>query len=1046
MALVLKDLTVNNVNNTRTKTNNTFLIDQCLFLLMTTVQKQLQTELSLFKATWNINKADSAEACARTAKLIEDQANDLKLLHVVMSLREAMISEDESERKMGITFLSWTLANLDVSSLRINDCDVIFDFYFNKLQYEIEDSECLKEIVGGLRSILLMKWFTNQKSVIKLLEFLKESYNSTQYLASVRYEMFLLVDGILGKLLSSTTELTKESLMNSAAEKFIETFLNIANGEKDPRNLLLSFSLNEKITTNLPSDVVYKHSQELFDILFCYFPITFKPPKNDPYKITNADLKLTLRKAISSCTFFDDDCFNNMIDKLAASSPSVKNDTLLTIKACIENYEFQSVLKFWLQIWEALKFDIMRNNSEDKYEDEGINNYQECINVVVALCKKFLEQKNGENFDIILKKIYQDLENNFINGKNLKQSCGILSSLSSIDETSFNKVMEKVMPLFFDEKKLQESQSDVNLEQMKLLLLNLSFFFDSYTTVFNDKSEPSPKGNELENYKDEILLLLSKALTGTSKNEIAIKTLSIVQFTKLVNMKDFLSESEVYMSVQYLTDSLLEADDKNIYHACLEGLKSITLKYEQVVESLTVNKLLESLRGFTEGSTEKVLRIIIDFTCSKDLFMNVCVAGLLDVIMEQQANIEYVFLLAGSIYKLVDSHSGCFDEHTQNCIIEKLYGLVSTNEVLFREDGIMEIVSNVLFQTLLKSSIQHQKEFYDLHVANFADSLFAEPTRMVILLSKILAALDLSIDISAIESHFQEIPKMIHSINQKEEADEFMKTGYYELVCVLTNKNPQLLTQTSEQILQQTNDIQLVVWTVKGLVLQNDKTIGDTISFLIRLLDDDQYGSIVSACFLILVTELPIFQKYKNMNNMNIKMLHKQKLFHITVPKLIENFKSTKDVELKSRYLTSLSYILKSTPTQIKSNFTVQLMPLLLEALNVSNSDVKASSLQTIKDTLETQSDIIAQHIHTLVGQCLGLLDYTDECNSIKVRHLSLDILHLFTKTIPVNYLQPYKKEILKKMVISLEDPKRMIRKLATDTRESYYGLGQVVI
>ncbi|KAL6948683.1 hypothetical protein ACO0QE_001156 [Hanseniaspora vineae] len=1013
---------------------------------MATVQEKLQTELTLFRATWNINKASSAEACARTAKLIEDPGNDLKLLHVVMSLREAMISEDETERKMGITFLSWTLANLDVSSLRINDCDVIFDFYFNKLQYEIEDSECLKEILGGLKSIISMKWFTNQKSLVKLLEFLKENYNPTQYLASVRYEMFLLVDGILDRFLNGSTELIKDNNQDSLAEMFIQTFLNVANGEKDPRNLLLSFKLNGKITTQLPSDVVYKHSQELFDTLFCYFPITFKPPKNDPYKITNADLKLALRTAISNCTFFDDDCFNNMIDKLAASSPSVKNDTLLTIKACIESYDFQSVLKFWLQIWEALKFDIMRNNSEDKFEDEGINNYQECINVVLALCRKFLEQKNGETFDIILKKIFQDLENNFINGKNLKQSCGILSSISLIDETSFSKVMKKVMPLFFNEKKVQESQSDVNLEQMKLLLLNLSFFFDSYITVFNDESAPSPKGNELEKYKDEILLLLSKALTGTSKNEIAIKTLSIVQFTKLVNMKDFLNESEVYMSVQYLTDSLLQADDKNIYHACLEGLKSITLKYEFVVKSLTVNKLLESLRSFSEGDTEKVLRIIIDFTCSKDLFMNECVAGLLDVVMEQQTNADYVFLLAGAIYKLVDSHNGSFDEHIQSSIVEKLYALVSTNEILFHEDGIIEMFSDILFQTLLKSSIQYQKTFYDLHVANIVTSLFSSPTKMVIVLSKILAALDVSIDISTIESHYQDIPKVIHSIDQSDTPDEFMKTGYYELVCILTNKNAQLLTQTCEEMLQQTNDIQLVMWAVKGLVLQNDKTIGDRISFLIRLLDDDRYGFIVSASFLILVTELPIFQKYKNTNNMNIKMLHKQKLFHITVPNLIENFKSSKNVELKSRYLTSLSYILKSTPIQIKSNFTVQLMPLLLEALNVSNSDVKTSSLQTIKDTLETQSDIIAQHIHTLVSQCLGLLDYTDEHNSIKVRHLSLEILHLFTKTIPVNYLQPYKTEIIKKLVVSLEDPRRMIRKLAIDTRESYYELGQVII
>lgn len=35
--------------------------------------------------------------------------------------------------------------------------------------------------------------------------------------------------------------------------------------------------------------------QSLFDITFCYFPITFTPPPDDPYGITADDLKDSLR-------------------------------------------------------------------------------------------------------------------------------------------------------------------------------------------------------------------------------------------------------------------------------------------------------------------------------------------------------------------------------------------------------------------------------------------------------------------------------------------------------------------------------------------------------------------------------------------------------------------------------------------------------------------------------------------------------------------------------------------------------------------------------
>ena len=34
--------------------------------------------------------------------------------------------------------------------------------------------------------------------------------------------------------------------------------------------------------------------QDLFNITFCYFPITFRPPPDDPYGITTEDLKNAL--------------------------------------------------------------------------------------------------------------------------------------------------------------------------------------------------------------------------------------------------------------------------------------------------------------------------------------------------------------------------------------------------------------------------------------------------------------------------------------------------------------------------------------------------------------------------------------------------------------------------------------------------------------------------------------------------------------------------------------------------------------------------------
>lgn len=62
----------------------------------------------------------------------------------------------------------------------------------------------------------------------------------------------------------------------------------------------------------------------LFDSVFCYFPITFRPPLDDPYGITAQDLKTRLRECIAASGQFAPFAFPQLIDKLDSTSPNVK--------------------------------------------------------------------------------------------------------------------------------------------------------------------------------------------------------------------------------------------------------------------------------------------------------------------------------------------------------------------------------------------------------------------------------------------------------------------------------------------------------------------------------------------------------------------------------------------------------------------------------------------------------------------------------------------------------------------------------------------------
>ena len=89
---------------------------------------------------------------------------------------------------------------------------------------------------------------------------------------------------------------------------FLGRYALLVEGEKDPRNLLIAFAIARVIAIEFDISNHVEVSEPLhhllattyipqtyFNITFCYFPITFRPPPNDPYGITTDDLRLALR-------------------------------------------------------------------------------------------------------------------------------------------------------------------------------------------------------------------------------------------------------------------------------------------------------------------------------------------------------------------------------------------------------------------------------------------------------------------------------------------------------------------------------------------------------------------------------------------------------------------------------------------------------------------------------------------------------------------------------------------------------------------------------
>ena len=102
---------------------------------------------------------------------------------------------------------------------------------------------------------------------------------------------------------------------------FVASFISYFEGEKDPRNLRIAFSILQVPMTEWE---LGPNSQDMFESVFNYFPITFKPPPGDPFGITAQDLKDRLKDCIASTSDFAPYAFPALLDKLDSSSLNTK--------------------------------------------------------------------------------------------------------------------------------------------------------------------------------------------------------------------------------------------------------------------------------------------------------------------------------------------------------------------------------------------------------------------------------------------------------------------------------------------------------------------------------------------------------------------------------------------------------------------------------------------------------------------------------------------------------------------------------------------------
>lgn len=182
--------------------------------------------------------------------------------------------------------------------------------------------------------------------------------------------------------------------------EFIEVFIQSITNEKDPRNLMSVYTVIQKIVKLLD---ISHHVEDLFAATFCYFPITFRPPPDNPYGITAKDLKLNLRKCMASTPLFSEFALPLLQQKMSTTSGSAKKDSLETITACASVYPARDILAVGSKLLDAIKIEIINSSPDPGLRDPSLD-------AIHAITKAITSNSSTKETDVtkVLKPLVDD--------------------------------------------------------------------------------------------------------------------------------------------------------------------------------------------------------------------------------------------------------------------------------------------------------------------------------------------------------------------------------------------------------------------------------------------------------------------------------------------------------------------------------------------------------------------------------------------------------------------------------------------------------------
>jgi DNA repair/transcription protein MET18/MMS19 len=246
------------------------------------------------------------------------RGQQLTLQELVQHLGAVLTGTDDAKRAAGTGLLAEVLGIVP-GSTSAESCAHLVAFFCDRLK----DVSCLEEVLCGLLA-LLRGHSVGEAGAVLLAQAMFAELAVQALPQRVRKLVYQIFAELLARHLVG---------LQALAGDFVAGVIAAMDGEKDPRNLLVTFQLVCAMVAGL-EPARGEMAEELFDVVSCYYPITFEAPPGDKFGVTGDDLRAQLSAAFCSAPAFAPFSLALLADKLSSSVGATKVQCLSDLSRC----------------------------------------------------------------------------------------------------------------------------------------------------------------------------------------------------------------------------------------------------------------------------------------------------------------------------------------------------------------------------------------------------------------------------------------------------------------------------------------------------------------------------------------------------------------------------------------------------------------------------------------------------------------------------------------------------------------------------------------